>query len=74
MSTINKIKETIKQINKKEIELETQLSKLIQKKQKLNEELLTTCIKNKTHKFERDFDYLSYGEVEYKCTTCGIYK
>lgn len=74
MKTLYKINNSIKQLTNKELELENELNKIKQKKKKLNEELLVTCIKNKTHNFERVFEYLSYGETEYKCNACGLYK
>ena len=40
----------------------------------LNKKLLETCIEKGTHKYVREYECLSYGDTEYRCKTCGLYK
>lgn len=56
------------------IKLEEKIKKNNKLLDKLNNDLLETCILQGTHKYVRVYDCLSYGETEYKCETCGLYK
>ena len=74
MTSISNIKKTITTLNKEEIKLQNELNNIKHKKKIMEKNLLEKCIQNKTHKYERDYEYLSYGDTEYKCITCGLYK
>lgn len=74
MTSISNIKKTITTLNKEEIKLQKELNNIKHKKKIMENKLIEKCIQNKTHKYERDYECLSYGDTEYKCITCGLYK
>ena len=74
MTTINNYKKQIEQCYKDKHMLEEALKKNQNILNTLNKNLLETCITQGTHKYVREYDCLSYGDTEYKCMTCGLYK
>lgn len=74
MNKIDEYKLKIMNCHKYNIKLEEKLKKNNKFLHKLNNDLLETCILQRTHKYIRVYDCLSYGETEYKCETCDLYK
>ena len=71
---LEKIKKKIKDIKKYKNNLFEELKQCDNKIKNMENELVQECIKNGTHKYERDYDCLSYGDIDYKYSTCGLYR
>lgn len=74
MKQIDMFKNKIQKYYNDNIKLEEKIKKNNKLLDKLNNDLLETCILQGTHKYVRVYDCLSYGETEYKCETCGLYR
>ena len=74
MKQIDMFKNKIQKYYNDNIKLEEKIKKNNKLLDKLNNDLLETCILQGTHKCVRVYDCLSYGETEYKCETCGLYR
>lgn len=74
MTKVNDYKKKIDKCYKDKYILEESLKKNQELLNMLNKKLLETCIEQGTHKYNRVYECLSYGETEYRCNVCGLYK
>ena len=74
MATVQSYKKQIEKCYKDKYMLEEALKKNQEVLNTLNKNLLETCIEKGTHKYVREYECLSYGDTEYRCKTCGLYK
>ena len=73
-NTLEKLKKKITTIKDYKNNLFEELKQCDNEIKNMEKKLIEECIKNGTHKYERDYDCLSYGDIDYKCSTCGLYR